>query len=254
LCIYLGAPLKELTGTDDELGRNLLNLRGCLMNSRHRFLVNIVGDLCVESGGRVWTEPPGMFKAVKLPNGKTKGANRRPDVACIDSASLAKELIDGTVRNTSLAAYVARPAALREPLHAVLEAEKDKLKHYADMPEGWTLVPAAMGTQLEIGPLFHVYLLALATRAATRANGGKPPLQRDIDAKYFNARNRVSMAAVRGMAKQVIGAINNAPHPALKDVAAYKHSRWSDPEPFACTCGDEADCVCMGLWTWEAGS
>lgn len=60
----------------------------------------------------------------------------------------------------------------------------------------------------------------LATRVATSANGGRPPLQRDIDAKYFYARNRVSMAAVRGMIKQVIKAINNAPHPTLKDAVA----------------------------------
>jgi hypothetical protein len=246
-CLWLGAPICELRGSADQLGRSILRMRGLPRMDRHRGVNSVLGDLHIEAGDRVWQEPSNLYPA--LAEGSDRGAQRRPDLAVVTPA-MARVLLDGTVRDTATATLVGRTDALERPLRSVTLAEEEKNAHYlADTPEGFTFQPIALGSVTEPGPSTRAYLGALAVRLAYRHNNGQPPARRLVDAKKRLIRARLGCAVMRGQAAQIIAAQIGSPHAALLTARRYVHSAQRAAAHAQCMCeaaasGSGAECVC----------
>ena len=98
-----------------------------------------------------------------LPPGDTTGSDHRTDlVAWLMAYRL---MVDVTRIDGATKAYVQRTEALAQPLHGVLQAEKEKHDTYpaAECPPGFVFKPFAMGTQTELGPQAVALIPELAT-------------------------------------------------------------------------------------------
>jgi hypothetical protein len=217
-CIWLGAPVWCLAGTPDPLGRGILRAATAERNAAHTALLRTLSAALTRAGLEWAPEVVGLFGPRRgLPPGDTTGSDRRMDLVAWLMAD--RIMVDVTRVDGARDAYVARTDALAQPLHGVLEAEKEKDRTYpaAECPANFVFVPFAMGTQTELGPRAVSFIQSLAMREANR---GLPGLDRPdpaVVASYERfLRRELGVTVMRAQADQILAAVHDTPHAALK--------------------------------------
>lgn len=217
-CIWLGAPVWCLAGTPDPLGRGILRAATTERNAAHTALMRTLAAALTRAGLEWAPEVVGLVGPKPgLPPGVTTGADRRMDLVAWLMAD--RILVDVTRVDGARDAYVQRTDALAQPLHGVLEAEKEKDRTYpaAECPPGFAFVPFAMGTQTELGPRAVAFVRALASREASRGLPGPDPPNPAVVASYERfLRRELGVAVMCAQADQILAAVHDTPHAALK--------------------------------------
>jgi len=176
-CLWLGAPIPELSTAADPLGRRRVGSDAAGRVHRHSGLVSIVGDLMVEAGVKVWHEVPGIYGPfpADMPaaaRGRTAhGEARRMDLVGV-TADLKGACVDPTLRDTAAPSVLGRAGG---PAAVLAAAEADKEAHYADTPPPFVFFAFAAGMETNLGPGASQLLSDLSMRIATRRNGGEQP-------------------------------------------------------------------------------
>jgi hypothetical protein len=241
-CLWLGAPIPELSTAADPLGRRRVGSDAAGRVHRHSGLVSIVGDLMVEAGVKVWHEVPGIYGPfpADMPaaaRGRTAhGEARRMDLVGV-TADLKGACVDPTLRDTAAPSVLGRAGG---PAAVLAAAEADKEAHYADTPPPFVFSAFAAGMETNLGPGASQLLSDLSMRIATRRNGGEQPKERLLQSVKRRARARVGRAIMAQLAWQVSSAFVASPSAALAGATRYRHSAWRGGgagRAAPCTCG-----------------
>ena len=129
-----------------------------------------------------------------------------------------------------------------------LEKEKDRTYPAAECPAGFDFVPFVMGTQTEMAPRAVSLTRALAVREADSGTPGQDPPDPALVAYYERfLRRALGVAVMRAQADQILAAVHDTPHAALKHAGrrdarrvAYGHQHGRH---LLCVCSS-ATCTC----------
>lgn len=254
--LWLGAELPVLRGTPYEgHGRGLLSLNN---SDTHDALRDALFAAMAPAGLRAVLEVVGLFGARPgAPPGSTTGTQRRMDL--VAWSGLLRILIDVTKVNGATPDILAVSDAVARPLAGVIAAERSKFAHYPDPPDGWRMLPVAIGSQGELAPLAAELLHLLATRTARRQAGGEEPTSTAIARELRVLARRLMVELMRGQARQILtfvdGSVPAAVQATIRAQRGYLRDRaapagrhrgrrpgWG-PAPFACVC-DAPTCLC----------
>ena len=224
--LWLGGQLAELAGRADPTGRALM--RGAAPALRHTPVVQAHLDLLLQTGGRVYKEPPGLFGEYSpaVPHNvrsSATGTGRRPDGAAV--IGMTAFLFDPTVQDGATPDDVARLASAgagTKPVRAVTKAEAAKLAYYGpDVPLGFDFYACGYDTAAGCGAGAHAFHHMLARLIATKKNGGQPPSSKLILFALKDVKERIGIAVMRAVADSVIKGFADSPHAALANAQRY---------------------------------
>jgi hypothetical protein len=207
----------------------------------------VLAQLECEAGGKTWLELPGLFgKYSHLANSSsTRGSRRRMDIFSmfLDGQHHA---IDNTGVDAAAPSVVQSVQCLMRPLQPLIVAEDAKMKKYGDIVPGATFIPAAFGTQTELGPGARHLITQQAFAIARRKAGTVEPTPAAVANEVRYAHRRLGLAIMRAQAVHILGVAGDVVTAAIAANKPFTHPallRQRRPATSQCRCGLAA-CVC----------